>query len=470
MISFLTIFILGIGLIGLQISISTTDYLTTQQRHDMLRQARNINSSIIENSEVTSELLQTIEKLGSFSSYNIWLIDTGGRIVAASTMQDEFVGEIMSDSLMEDLLNGRNSIQIMEIDEEERPMLSVAVPWTSEGIIHGGIILHSPIAGIKSTVRNIREIVLWSILGGLLIVSILVSYLSWTISKPLRKVEEAANEIALGNYSKRVNHHLPDEVGALVQSFNRMAAKLNEIEKQRDSTEQRRKDFIANISHELRTPLTAMKGFLEVLQEGFVKDPKLQQKYYNIMFRETEYLNQLVDDLMDLIKLEQKEISMHLKKVDIAEIIKVVSLQLNPTFIKRNNKLQSFTLEPLPYIIGDSLRIEQILTNIIHNANKFTSNGTITVKTKVQNDCLCVIVTDTGIGIPSHDLDRIWDRFFKVDRDRTKNGRGTGLGLAIVKELVKLHKGNIHVESKLGQGSTFTISFPIYNYDTLYNS
>lgn len=132
--------------------------------------------------------------------------------------------------------------------------------------------------------------------------------------------------------------------------------------------------------------------------------------------------------------------------------------------------MQSFTLEPLPYIIGDSLRIEQILTNIIHNANKFTSNGTITVKTKVQNDCLCVIVTDTGIGIPSHDLDRIWDRFFKVDRDRTKNGRGTGLGLAIVKELVKLHKGNIHVESKLGQGSTFTISFPIYNYDTLYNS
>ena len=193
----------------------------------------------------------------------------------------------------------------MDIDDKERPMLSVTVPWGSNDQINGGIILHSSIAGISSTVRNIREIVLWAIIAGVIIVTSMVSYLSWTIAKPLKRIEQAANEIALGNYSRRVKHHVPDEVGQLVKSFNHMAEKLDQIEQERDSLEQRRKDFIANISHELRTPLTAMKGFLEALMDGLVKDARSQQKYYQIMYRETEYLTHLVNDLMDLIKLRR---------------------------------------------------------------------------------------------------------------------------------------------------------------------
>lgn len=425
--SFFTIFILGIALIGIQISISTTDYLTNQQRQEMLRQARNVNATIQSTEERTANITQTIENLGQFSSYNIWLMNESGEIVAASS-GDMMIGELIHDSLMEDLLRGQNSIQVMQIDEEERPMLSVAVPWYDDDEIRGGIILHSPIAGIKSTVRNIREIVLWAILGGLIIVGLSVSYLSWTISKPLRRVEEAANEIALGNYQKRVSHHLPDEVGELVKSFNRMTEKLDQIEKERDSLEQKRNDFIANISHELRTPLTAMKGFLEALQDGLVKDPESQQKYFNIMYRETEYLNHLVNDLMDLIKLEKNEVSLDLYDIHIREVIDVVVYNLKPSIKEKENKIHIHCDKDVPLILADSLRLEQIFKNIIHNANKFTENGSIAICITLEQNEVLVSITDNGIGIPSHDLARIWDRFFKVDRVRTKKGRVLDLG------------------------------------------
>ncbi|OLO39183.1 hypothetical protein BTR23_09000 [Alkalihalophilus pseudofirmus] len=461
LISFLTVFLLGFCIIGIVISMSTKEYITNQKKQEMLTQARNINGAILHSDKITQDITETIEKLGQFSQSTIWLVDKKGEIVATSSQQDLFVGELINHSIMQDILEGRYSIQVMEIEEEERTMLSVIVPWGTNEQIYGGIILHSPIAGLKTTVNNIREIVLWAIIGVLLIIGLLVSYLSWSISKPLKRVEEAANEIALGNYNKRVNHDIPDEIGQLVISFNRMADKLNEIEKERDSLEQRRKDFIANISHELRTPLTGIQGFLEALQDGLIKDEDSKQKYYQIMHRETEYLNHLVSDLMELIKFEKNEVTLDLYYVQLEEVIKKVCLHLEPSATENGNQISIHIQENIPPILGDSIRLEQIFKNLLHNANKFTDNGTITASITNEDGHIIVQITDTGIGIPSYDLKRIWDRFFKVDRARNKKGRGTGLGLSIVKELVKLHHGEITVESTLGEGTTFTVIFPI---------
>ncbi|MBU9712808.1 sensor histidine kinase [Evansella tamaricis] len=464
LISYLFIFTLGFAAIGIVISFSTSNYLTDQKKQDLLQQAGSINAIIHHSEIVTDSITRTIEQLGEFSGSTIWIIDLSGQIVATSSEQELFLGEIMSDDVIEDILEGKNRIQVMNIEGQERPMLSVIVPWGMNEEIFGGIILHSPISGVNTTVRNIREIVLWAILGGLVIVSIFVSYLSWSMSKPLKKVEDAANEIALGNYSKRVEYHesVPDEISELLNSFNRMAEKINKIEQERDLLEERRTDFIANISHELRTPLTAMKGYLEALQDGLVKDHESKQKYYKIMHRETEYLNHLVNDLMDLIKLEKREVSLDLYYLNVEDVIKKVSINLEPIIIEKGNSIDLQFPANLPQIMGDSVRIEQIFINLLHNANKFTENGTITVSIVDQEDELIVTVKDTGIGIPSHDLERIWDRFFKVDRVRSKKGsRGTGLGLAIVKELVVLHHGTIEVESQLGVGTTFTLTFPL---------
>ncbi len=153
---------------------------------------------------------------------------------------------------------------------------------------------------------------------------------------------------------------------------------------------------------------------------------------------------------------------MDLYYVQIEEVVKKAAIGLHKEFEEKRNRLHLPTISNLPPIIGDSLRLEQIFINILHNANKFTEKGDIDVTYEVKDDnFLIVTVTDNGIGIPSHDLKRIWDRFFKVDRVRTKQGRGTGLGLAIVKELVHLHHGEITAKSILGEGTSFIIRFPL---------
>ncbi|MCD8511873.1 MAG: cell wall metabolism sensor histidine kinase WalK [Bacillus sp. (in: Bacteria)] len=462
LISYLFIIILGFGLIGAVITISSQNYITEAKRQEILQQATSINAAIMDFNTVTHEVEDLLAQLGQFSGSNIWLFNEEGSIVATASRQD-VLGEPINEEIINEILQGRSRIEVMRIEEEERPMLSVIVPWGTNEKIHGGIVLHSPISGINSTVRSIREIVLWGIISGLIIVSFLVSYLSWTISRPLKNLDEAANEIALGNWKKRVHsdNTFPEEIDALIRSFNRMADKINKIEDEREVLEQRRTDFIANISHELRTPLTAMKGFLEALQDGLVKDPDSQQKYYEIMYRETEYLNHLVNDLMDLIKLERKEVSLDLYFVHLDEVLKKVSLNLEREMEENNNIFIYKEETKTPPIIGDSLRLEEIFKNIIHNANKFTEDGTITAELKQEGSFVVVTIADTGIGIPSYDLKRIWERFFKVDRVRSKKGRGTGLGLAIVKELVRLHEGEIEVDSELGTGTTFIIRFPI---------
>ncbi|WP_088104754.1 sensor histidine kinase [Halalkalibacter urbisdiaboli] len=461
LVSLFLIVFLGFGIIGIFIYKSTTDYLTDQQRQDMLRQARNVNGAILHSEQVTPEISRTLEQIGEFSETTIWLINKSGEIVASSSKQELFIGGLINEELLADILEGKTNIQVMDIEEDDRPMLSVIVPWGTAEQIHGGIILHSPIGGIKSTAQNIREIVLWAILFGIAIVGLLVSYFSWSITKPLKKIEEAANEIARGNYSKQVEHNVPGEIGELINSFNRMAQTLNNVEKERDALEKRRTDFIANISHELRTPLTAMKGFLEALMDGLVKDRDSQQRYYEIMYRESEYLNVLVNDLMDLIKLEKDEVSLDLYYVQLEEVLKKVALNLQPTIDEKGNQLVVDAPAQLPPILGDSMRLEQIFKNLIHNANKFTSNGMISIRFHYDDKHLYVDIGDTGVGIPDYDLKRIWERFFKVDRVRGKEGRGTGLGLAIVKELVQLHQGSISVESQIGKGTTFHLTFPL---------
>lgn len=377
-------------------------------------------------------------------------------------MRDEvFVGKSFDRSIVKQILSGEVVIKNLNVEGMDRPMLSVIVPWGKEDELYGGIVMNAPITGIRSTIRSVREIVAWSMLFGIILATSLVSYHSWSISRPLKRIEQAATEIALGNYSKRVEHSSLDEIGELAKAFNRMAEKLDSVEKNRISYEQNRDDFIINISHELRTPLTAMQGFLEALQDGLVDDEASRKRYYEVMYNESKYLNRLVDDLMDLIKLDKGEVSLNLDYVNIEDVAKKAYFTLISNIENKNNTVEIENEDNLPLLLSDPVRIEQIFLNLIQNANKFTENGRILVKINCDGKYYCITISDTGIGIPSHDLNKIWDRFFKVNRSRSKTEGGTGLGLAIVKKLVDLHQGNINVESTLGKGTTFSIQIPI---------
>ena len=202
-----------------------------------------------------------------------------------------------------------------------------------------------------------------------------------------------------------------------------------------------------------------MQGFLEALQDGLI-DEQGRQKYYEIIYNETIHMNRLVDDIMDLTRLENNEIRLALQPVDAASLLKKVQFKFRHEAEERGNEIQLCLKEPLPPVIADPDRLEQILNNLVKNAVKFTENGLITISAEEDGDEVRIAIADTGIGISKADQELIWQRLFKVDRGRTSRHKGSGLGLAIVRQLAELHQARITVDSEIGQGAVFTLWMP----------
>ncbi|MGN7470750.1 ATP-binding protein [Brevibacillus sp. SAFN-007a] len=458
--SFLATVLVGLGISGILLSFFAREYIYNSKEEELLRMAKKVNAAIHDSDQVNKALLDKLAMLDESFDTRIWLFNKEGKIVATSMKDEVFTGKSVAVSIADNVLKGKNAVSELKIEGLEDPMLSVSVPWGEGENVYGGIILHAPIEGIEKTFGQMRESILWATLFGVVLSTAMVSYLSWSISRPLRTIERTAAEIGRGNYAERVQVDTHDEIADLAQTINTMAEKLEKVEQERHHLEQVRNDFLANVSHELRTPLTAMQGFLEALQDGLVEDEEARQKYYAVMYAETMQVNRLVDDLMDLMKLENNEVNLAKFPVDVAEVMNRVAFSFRQEAEEKGLQLTVEVEEELPRIYADKDRVAQILKNLVKNALKFTEAGEIRMTARLQDPWVCMQVQDTGMGIGTDDLNRIWERFFKVDRGRSKNNKGTGLGLAIVKELVDLHDGECHVESVPGQGSTFTILLP----------
>lgn len=458
--SFLSTVLVGLGISGILLSFFAREYIYNSKEEELLRMAKKVNVAIHNSNKVNKALLDKLAMLDESFDTRIWLFNKEGKIVATSMKDEVFTGKSVAVSIADNVLKGKNAISELKIEGLEDPMLSVSVPWGEGENVYGGIILHAPIEGIEKTFGQMRESILWATLFGVVLSTAMVSYLSWSISRPLRTIERTAAEIGRGNYAERVQVDTHDEIADLAQTINTMAEKLEKVEQERHHLEQVRNDFLANVSHELRTPLTAIQGFLEALQDGLVEDEEARQKYYAVMYSETMQVNRLVDDLMDLMKLENNEVNLAKFPVDVAEVMNRVAFSFRQEAEEKGLQLTVEVEEELPRIYVDKDRVAQILKNLVKNALKFTAAGEIRMTAKLQDPWVCIQVQDTGMGIGADDLNRIWERFFKVDRGRSKNNKGTGLGLAIVKELVELHDGKCSVESVPGQGSTFTILLP----------
>jgi two-component system phosphate regulon sensor histidine kinase PhoR len=217
-----------------------------------------------------------------------------------------------------------------------------------------------------------------------------------------------------------------------------------------------KKDLVVNVSHELRTPLTAIKGFTETLLDE--ADPK-SREYLGIIKRHTDRLIAMVNDLLTLSELEEKP-QLVMEEVNLQELITNVLAIYDPRI---RAKGLSFTadLSPPITIKGDAFKLEQLLTNLIDNALKYTEKGQISVDTEVREGNAIIKVKDTGIGIPREDLGRVFERFYVVDKSRSRSMGGTGLGLSIAKHIATLHAGSIEVASTPYTGSTFTVVIPI---------
>lgn len=217
-------------------------------------------------------------------------------------------------------------------------------------------------------------------------------------------------------------------------------------------------DFITNLSHELRTPLTAIKGYLEALDDPDL-DKVNRERFVKIVRENIERLTNIVSDLLVLSDVERQERKLNIEKIDLNELIQEVISLFRKTAEEKGLYL-NFSPVSIPTYSGDRFLIQQLLINLVSNGIRFTEKGGVEVSAKYEKDKFYITVSDTGIGIPSEEIPRIFERFYTVDKARSRIQGGTGLGLSIVKHIVQLHQGEIKVESRLRQGSKFTVILP----------
>lgn len=226
--------------------------------------------------------------------------------------------------------------------------------------------------------------------------------------------------------------------------------------------ERMRSEFVANVSHELKTPIAAVKGFAETLLGGVVKDEETTRSFLQIIFDESDRLNRLIGDILELSKIESRRVPLYFSPVEVDTFV-AKTITLMETEANRKSIHLDINVEGGLYVEADEDRLRQILMNLLANGINYTPEGgkvTLTVE-GIDEDHIRILITDTGIGIPKKDLPRIFERFYRVDKARSRSSGGTGLGLSIVKHLVELHKGNISVTSTVGVGSTFIIELPV---------
>lgn len=236
---------------------------------------------------------------------------------------------------------------------------------------------------------------------------------------------------------------------------------LQDITEQK-KLEEMQKEFVANVSHELRTPITTIKSYAETLLGGAMEDAEIATSFLNVINNESDRMTTLVQDLLELSRLDNKQIKFNMKEMDITKLMMECFEKYQILADKKEQRMTYSDPENNYHIMGDPHRIEQVIKNVISNAVKYSPEGAdITMEINAWEDLVEIAIKDTGMGIPDEDLPRIFDRFYRVDKARSRAMGGTGLGLAIVKEIVEHHGGEIHVSSEYGKGTNFYINFPI---------
>jgi two-component system phosphate regulon sensor histidine kinase PhoR len=238
-------------------------------------------------------------------------------------------------------------------------------------------------------------------------------------------------------------------------------AKLESVISELKMLEQVRQDFVANVSHELRTPLSNIKGYAETLLNGALEDRENAKDFLNIIYKESDRLSKLIDDLLDLSKIESGKMKMIFKEVELKPIAARVADILKKFAIDKSIVISIHMPDDLPKLLGDENRITQALINLVDNAIKYTpAKGSVDISACLQDGFVKIDVKDTGIGIPKKDLPRIFERFYRVDKARSRELGGTGLGLSIVKHIAQSHDGDVQVVSTPGKGSIFSFIIP----------
>jgi two-component system phosphate regulon sensor histidine kinase PhoR len=310
------------------------------------------------------------------------------------------------------------------------------------------------------TVDGRIQTIIW-LIGVLTMGAIVVAgfRVSARITDPIVGIARTALRIKEGEVDRRIEVRGRGEMADLARAINEMAEKLASDIARLRKLERVRSEFLGNVSHELRTPIFALQGFLETLLDGALDDPSVNREFLEKAHRQSERLNALLNDLIEISRIESGEMQMSLRYFPVWEFLEQVVEEMRPQGKKRGVAVELAGIQdPGLQVYGDRDRMKQVMVNLIDNGVKYTeAGGSVRVSAEASEGTVVVRVADTGVGIRPEHLGRIFERFYRVDKDRSRQVGGTGLGLAIVKHIVEAHGGKIEVTSEVGRGSLFSV-------------
>lgn len=403
-----------------------------------------------ESEESTNDLM--MKTFAEFSNVSIFNIARDGGTNMHSGIHDSEDRAFIRSGDIAAIFSGR-SISFLYKDPAGHRYFVTGQPIVGGGTVSSALYVMSSTAGMEQSLASVRNILLLAGAGAFILAFGITWIIAKVLSRPLLQMQRATRKIAAGELETRLSIRGKDEIGYLAAAINDLAV---DLQRYRDT----RQEFLANISHELRTPITYLQGYANVVKGGLYETEEEKVLYLDIISQEAHRLQHLVDDLFELAKMEEGKIPLNLEQVSLREIVEqsVRRMEL-PAKEKGLQLMVSYSGEPDEVIQGDSKRMEQIVMNLLENAVRYTEQGEIRTSLCFTPDSAIIVVEDTGIGIPEAELPYIFDRFYRVEKSRSRQYGGTGLGLSIVHRLVQLLGGNIVITSKAGAGTRCEVVF-----------
>ena len=346
----------------------------------------------------------------------------------------------------------RSALSFYENVNDMNGLYAHAIEYGGE---RAGVLVY--ISAVQEIYENLHDIQI-KILVWLVVVAALVLITSMFVmrvfTRPIGDLSEGIRKMTRGDLSARVNVRGKNEFSELARAFNSMSEKIEALDKSRSQ-------FVSNASHELKTPLSTMKILIETLLYQDPMDPMMTKDFLTDVNKEIDRLNRIVSDLLTLVNIDSGSMKLNLAELNLSQLLEEQVKRLLP--LARENGIEiNLKMKEEINVVGDILKLQQVIYNVIDNAIKYTPRGGEVETSLARSGRRAIIrISDTGIGIPAEDLPHIFDRFYRVDKARSRATGGTGLGLSIVKQIVQTHGGNISATSAEGKGTTFEIELPI---------
>lgn len=453
---FVLILLTTMTITNLFVSSSMSEYYINQRRVSQLTTANIIATTIANN--VDNSAYNVREMLGYYiprMDSRIIYTDATGKVLVDSVQESTMEGTVLSHFEVSQALQGINEHGIHNLPQSGWVMY-VAVPIIQEGDVVGTVFTSSPISDVKQAVGYIRTLMLSiSVISGVIVI-ILSFLLANSLVKPIDKLTKISKRMSKGELNSRVEINSNDEIGALGESFNSMAAQLEKIETNRLR-------FLGDISHDLKTPLATIKVLTEALEGETNID--VYHEFHGDIISEVDRMTSMVNNILQLNKISN--INVPLKKSDFifAEVVSHSLMSICKIAENKNIKVSFEDFSHREHFYADREKIKAMTLNIMENAVKYTQEGgLVNISLRKEESYYILEIEDNGKGIPQEDIGYIFDRFYRVDKTRHRETGGSGIGLSIVKTVVDLHKGRIEVESEEGVGTKFTVSLPKLRY------